>query len=108
VGTLVFGEEFMSQVTVIATIKAKEGKSDEVQAELLKLIEPTRSEAGCLNYDLHQISDDPNCFVFYENWTSQEDLDQHLSTPYISEFIGKAEELLSEPIEIKLLDIVSD
>jgi quinol monooxygenase YgiN len=98
----------MTQVTVIATIKAKAGRSDQFRAELLSLIEPTRSEAGCINYDLHQMTDDANCFVFYENWKSKEDLDQHLATPYISAFIGKADELLSEPVDIKLLDIVSD
>lgn len=98
----------MSKVTVIATIKAKEGKSDEVRAELLKLIEPTRSEAGCINYDLHLTSDDANCFVFYENWKSKEDLDQHLATTYISAFINQADNLLSEPVEIKLLEMISE
>ena len=97
----------MSKLTVIATIKAKDGKSSEVRAELLKLIGPTRSEAGCINYDLHVMQEDPNCFVFYENWKSKEDLDQHLATPYISAFIGKADDLLAEPVDIQLLDMVS-
>jgi len=91
------------QVTVIATIKAKEGKADTVLEELLALIEPTRSEAGCINYDLHRMSDDPNCFVFHENWKSREALDRHLAKPYIADFIAKADELLAEPVDIKLL-----
>jgi quinol monooxygenase YgiN len=97
----------MSKLTVIATIKAKEGRADEVQDELLKLIEPTRAETGCINYDLHRMNDDPNCFLFYENWISKEDLDQHLATPHIADFLSKADDLLAEPVEIRLATMVS-
>ena len=43
----------MSKLTIVANIYAKAGRIDFVKAELLKLIEPTRAEEGCLNYDLH-------------------------------------------------------
>ena len=40
-------------ITVIARIKAKPGLEDTVRQELLKLLGPTRSEKGCINYDMH-------------------------------------------------------
>jgi quinol monooxygenase YgiN len=101
------GIQIMKKLSVVATIKAKQGNADEVRSELLKLIEPTRGEAGCINYDLHQLLDDPNCFVFYENWESKDHLDQHLASAHISVFLEKADKLLSEPIEIKLLEMIS-
>lgn len=91
-------------VTVIATIKAKPGKEAATQKALLALIKPTRAEAGCINYDLHQLSDDPKVFVFHENWKSKEDLDEHLAKPHLVEFLGKVDDLLAEPVDIKLLD----
>ena len=90
------------QVTVLARIKAKSGMETQLRDELLALIGPTHSEEGCINYDLHQSNEDPTHFIFYENWKSQEDLDQHLGMPYLQEFLGKADEILAEPVEITL------
>ncbi len=36
---------------------------DLVKNELLKLIELTRAEEGCINYDLHQ--DNENLFIYF-------------------------------------------
>jgi len=62
-------------VTIIAKIKAKPGKQEQLKNELLALIEPTRSEEGCINYNLHQDSDNDAVFMFYENWASKQALD---------------------------------
>ncbi|MGS0527959.1 putative quinol monooxygenase [Zobellia nedashkovskayae] len=62
----------MSQLTVVAKILVKEEKRDFVLAELLKLIPITRAEKGCMNYDLHQDNENPNIFLFHENWESRE------------------------------------
>lgn len=89
-------------VSVFAKIKAKPGKEDAVKQALLALIQPTRLEAGCINYDLHQSNTDKADFRFYENWESEEAFDQHLKTPHIQSFLEKADDLLSEPVEITL------
>ena len=57
-------------VTVVATMRAKAGKEDELRAALESVLEPTRAEAGCVNYDLHQGLQDPAVFTFYENWVA--------------------------------------
>ena len=44
----------MTQLTIVADIVAKQDKIELVKSELLKLIEPTLAEEGCINYDLHQ------------------------------------------------------
>lgn len=95
------------KLTVVARVRAKQGKEAEVQRALLGLVGPTRTEAGCLNYDLHQSHDDPALFLFYENWTSQAHLDAHLQTAHIQAVLARAEELLAEPPEIKFFRMVS-
>lgn len=97
-----------NNVTVVARIKAKPGLEEQVKKELLGLVAPTRSESGCINYDLHQSLDDSNLFVFYENWTSKKDLEEHLEKPHLQAFKAKAEELLAEPLDISLLQMISD
>ena len=96
------------KVTVVARCKAKPGKEAVVRKEILALVEPTRAEAGCINYDLHVATDDPTQFLLYENWTSKADLDQHLATPYLERFKALAPELLAGPIDIALFDMVTE
>ncbi|MEO1086758.1 MAG: antibiotic biosynthesis monooxygenase, partial [Acidobacteriota bacterium] len=40
-------------LTIVARIEANADQIDLVKSELLKLIEPTLREEGCLQYDLH-------------------------------------------------------
>lgn len=93
-------------ITVVARIKAKVGREEDVKKELTALIAPTRLEPGCLKYDLHQSSEDKSLFMFYENWAARKDLDEHLKMPYLQEFLGKAEKILAEPVEIALWEMI--
>ena len=90
----------MRTLTVVAEMSAKPGREADLCQELLKLIEPTRAEEGCVQYDLHEGSEEPGRFVFYENWRSKDDLERHLQTPHLTGFGARAAELLSEPARI--------
>ena len=94
------------KVTVFALVKAKPGLEEAVKQELSALVGPTRTEEGCINYDLHQSLDQKGHFRFYENWTSKELLDRHLQSAHVKRFIAKADELLAEPPEITLWEMV--
>jgi quinol monooxygenase YgiN len=94
------------KVTVFALVKAKPGMEETVEQELSALVGPTRAEEGCINYDLHQSLDDKGHFRFYENWTSKELLDRHLQSAHVKRFIGKADQLLAEPPEITLWEML--
>ena len=87
-------------VTVVARIAARPGMEDQVRAELQRLLAPTRGEAGCLNYDLHEAPDRPGEFLFHENWTSETLLKQHLGSAHIAAWRAVAAGLLARPIEI--------
>jgi len=45
-------------LTVVAEMVAKPGKEDELKRRLFALMEPTRKEDGCVQYDLHQNTDE--------------------------------------------------
>ena len=81
----------MSKLTIIATITAKQDRIDLVKSELIKLIEPTRVEEGCISYDLHQDNDNPAYFVFHENWESEALLEQHLGSQHIADYLAATE-----------------
>ncbi len=94
------------RVTVVARAVAREGMDEQLRAELLALVAPSRAERGCINYDLHQSIDDPRQFMFYENWESREILDAHLEMPYLDAFDERTKEMLAEPVEITLWEIL--
>ena len=48
---------------------------------LHSFVKPSRAEPACVDYHLHVSNDDPNLFVFYENWRTRKELDEHPQTP---------------------------
>lgn len=96
-----------NNLTVIAQIKTKKGMEENVREELFKLVAPTRSEPGCIVYDLYQSADNKHTFMFCECWRDKEDLDAHLRKPYIKSFMEKAGEMLTEPVGVSLWSKIS-
>jgi quinol monooxygenase YgiN len=81
-------------MTVIAHMRAKPGKEQELYDALEALVEPTTKEPGYVNYDMHQGLQDPALFYFYENWESGEALDAHLNAPHLQQFAARLDDLL--------------
>jgi len=78
-------------LTIVARIEANPDKVEFVKAELLKLLEPTVKEAGCIQYDLHQDNENPAVFVFYENWESRELWQEHMNNTHLAEYMNATE-----------------
>lgn len=94
--------------TLIGKIYGKPEKRDELLKILNAFVAPTRAEAGCLEYQFHVCDDDPNAFMFYENWNSRKDLEDHLKMPHLLPLIERKEELLAKEIELQFFSMVSD
>jgi quinol monooxygenase YgiN len=47
-------------------------------------------------------------FLFYENWRSRKDLDEHLKMPYLVEFFGKREQLVEGDIPLHFYTMLSE
>jgi len=78
-------------LTIVARIEAKKDSIELVKSELIKLIEPTRQEEGCLQYDLHQDNTASEIFIFYENWTNRELWQIHMATEHIKAYMEATE-----------------
>ena len=88
-------------LTVVAEMKAKPGKEETLKTALLALIEPTRKEEGCVQYDLHVHTTDPGRFVFYENWSSEETLARHAASEHLKHFGTTRGDLLEGPARVE-------
>ena len=83
----------MIPLTVVATLKAKSGSEKKLGDVLKTLVAPTRKEKGCINYDMHQSSDDHGLFVFHENWATRADWEAHMKMPHLTAFAAIQPEL---------------
>ena len=97
----------MKNLTVVANFQAKPGKEVELKQILLNLVAPTRKEAGCLSYDLHQSPEDPAKFLFYETWASKAQLDVHLANAQIQALLPRVGELCTGFPDIVVWDKIS-
>jgi quinol monooxygenase YgiN len=96
-----------NQLTLVAFLRAKPGQVEELGRRLQLLVEPTRAEAGCLNYDLHRSNPDADVWMLYENWKSPADLDAHFQTPYLKDFVGRIGEVLDGEMDMRYFSMTS-
>lgn len=92
-------------LTIIARIVAKEEQRAFVKSELLKLIAPTRAEEGCISYDLHQDEQNPNLFLFYENWTNRALWQKHIANTHLAAYVKATEGAVEEFVVHEMVKI---
>jgi quinol monooxygenase YgiN len=87
-------------ITLIATVKVKEGKMDEA-VEVLRGIVPKIKEAepGCLVYIPHKVRGEDNTIIFYEKYRDKEALKVHSSN--VQKSLEKLIPLLEPGTDIK-------
>ena len=85
------------EVVVVASFLVHAGREEEAIAAFAPTIEQTHEESGCLSYALHRDASTPNRLVLVERWSSQADLDSHLTQPYVARLGEVAGDLLVEP-----------
>ncbi|WP_223605527.1 putative quinol monooxygenase [Chryseobacterium sp. OSA05B] len=90
----------------IAIIKAKTGKAEALKQELLKLINPTRIEEGCLEYILFEDEDVPGTFYMRETFVNQHAFEVHVQTAHFLNFSSQLDSLADGGVKpIKLVQI---
>lgn len=92
----------MDNIVMNAILKAKEGKSSQLKEVLIRVIEPSRNEEGCIEYTLHASSENSNVFVFYEIWKDDEALNKYLQSEHYKAYRNAAERLIESREVYKL------
>ena len=88
-------------VRVVAHVTSQPDKVEEVKTILQGLVGKTRTEKGCISYQLFQNKLDPGDFVFIEEWASDDALNTHLGTPHLQEAFSKVVSLLARKPDIR-------
>lgn len=99
------GNETGDRISVVAQIRAKSGHEDEVRSMAEKLVAPSQKEAGCLIYQILEDKHYPGSFFTYEEWESEEALEEHLRVNKTG--LNKLKALLREDLRINILKLLA-
>ena len=97
-----------NKLIIIARMEARKESVELVKAELLKLIEPTRKEKGCIQYDLQQDNDHPEMFLFYEIWETRDLWQIHTKNAHLAAYKAATEGHLADVTINEMTMISSD
>lgn len=73
-------------VVLTATLKAAEGRGDDVAREFKNLVPIVLKDPGVLGYAVHRAVDDPNKFLVYEQYENQDAFKYHGQTAHFKAF----------------------
>ena len=91
----------------LAKLKAKSDKKEKLREELLKLINPTRSEAGCIEYTLFEDKNESGTFYMREAFENRIAFEAHTATAHFQNFASQINDLMDEPIRLIELQQIS-
>jgi quinol monooxygenase YgiN len=74
-------------VIVVARYAVGDGRESKVARLLRMNAEASRTEPGCLEFSVYQAIDDPQAFLLYERYTSEEAFQAHRRTPHFRDII---------------------
>ncbi len=89
-------------IMVTAKIRAKPGEKDNIIAKSKDLLDSSRLESGCVNYNLYASTEDNNLLLMLEQWANLEVLQSHMQTEHFKAFGKAIEDILAEPMNISV------
>ena len=89
---------------LVVTIKPRQDRLAEAEAQLQSMRRQTLTEPGCVFMHLVQPQDDPDNWVMLEMFRSRAAWDEHMQKPYNTEGNRILEDLLREPSDLRLMD----
>jgi len=94
--------------SIVAEVRAKPGKENELRAATLPLVANVRGEPNNLLYFLHEDREAPGHFIFYEIFASQADFEAHNATPHVQAWFAKLPELADGGVKVVRMEILGN
>jgi quinol monooxygenase YgiN len=75
-------------IVVVGRVSTDAAKRSALIEIAQRVAAASRAEEGCAEYRVYEDTEQPNEFVFVEEWDSEEALQRHFATGHIAEFMG--------------------
>jgi quinol monooxygenase YgiN len=93
---------------VVAEVRAKPGKENELRQATLPLVAQVRREPHNRLYFLHEDRKAPGHFIFYEIFASQADFEAHNATPHVQGWFRRLSELADGDVSVVHMKILGN
>jgi quinol monooxygenase YgiN len=87
-------------VIITAKVRLQSGRAEEFIGAVRVMQPQVMQDPGAILYSLQRSADDPDVFLFYEQYENEEAFEYHLSTDHFKVLSGKIEPLMAVPGEI--------
>ena len=94
-------------IRVVARFVGHPEKRDELIGVLERLVEPTRLERGCRQYELLRGTGEPTLLTFVEEWESDAALDEHLASDHVQAAIARLPGLCAGDPDIQRFRLIA-
>lgn len=89
-------------ITIVAKITIKKDCINEFIELANKLVEESRKEIGCEEYQLYQDINNPQVLTFIEKWADEKAIEIHNQSEHFTTMVPKFSALEEVPTEINL------
>lgn len=84
---------------LFAKISPKDENFKEAKNAILNILQQTREEPGCRQFELHENAEERSLFL-YEEWETESALEEHYQKPYTLQVFENYKQWLAAPVEI--------
>jgi quinol monooxygenase YgiN len=74
------------------------GKESAFRSELMRSMEASRTEPGCLDFRIFESLREPAVFYIHSQWLDEAAFEVHAQMPHTLRFLTAAEQLLTHPV----------
>ena len=89
-------------VKVISKMKVKEDKVDTFVDLFREMVEPTRQEDGCIQYEMYRDEEVPSILDAVERWETRAAFDNHLVSDHFKKIVPAMMELMDGESEVTI------
>jgi len=80
-------------VCVIVNCRARLDKIEQAKVALMKIDDPIRANSDCLDFRVYEDREDPQSFVLWERWVSEDALLAHSKRDYMAEYMAQKDDM---------------
>jgi len=86
-------------VHFIVRFEPQPGKQAEFRQELLRVVEASRAEPGCVAIRAFESLREPFVFAIHSEWADEAAFELHAQLPHTVRFLGAAKDLLTHSVQ---------
>lgn len=84
---------------IFTRFSARIGCEAGVERALMKVLEPSRGEAGCLGIHAFRSIRDDRLFYIHSTWQDEAAFDRHAKLPHTLRFVDEVTPLIDHPVQ---------